>query len=532
MSLEIRNWGDWPEDNAYDYWVVMGDDEACPLPEKKRLNTALALEAAFDATSSEWFGLGRELGSEKNGNLAHAPSCTANASALGVMLAWSKLAKDWVIEAPRVLAICPDPWLFRHLQTLSGIKSGKPPAIFAAEFKLKIRGWAARTVASLRFFQSYFKLRSQKAPSPGESYLLVYGHPKSDAQGNDAYFGDLMQKFPDLKRVLHVDCKVLRALELAQDGRTISLHGFGNPLEALLLPFACWRPVIRGQYAWLIRREAAIEGGTAQAAAIRWQHICVDGFLKASKPWQVAWPWEYHAWEREFVRQARKSGVRTHGYQHSVLGRHMLNCAHLSNPDGLASIPDKVICNGPSTRQQLLQWGMPEDLLPIGGAIRFPDVTPVSYAPTGLIFGALPFGSKTSVEMVAVIKKIAQQGKFSFVVKDHPMTPTPYEDSEGIKRIKEPLEKQENLAAVLYAATTVGLEAALMGLPVIRFVPRTFIALDILPRGIEVMVADGQSLAARLEELNLPSKIARDFVFGAIDLSLWQECLQCNLKTN
>ncbi len=88
-------------------------------------------------------------------------------------------------------------------------------------------------------------------------------------------------------------------------------------------------------------------------------------------PGRVAWPWENFAWERGLCRAARKRGVATIGSQHTVVGPHQINYSTQANADGLASIPDLVVANGPAYKAELSAWGVPEDRLLIGGAFRF-----------------------------------------------------------------------------------------------------------------------------------------------------------------
>jgi hypothetical protein len=324
-----------------------------------------------------------------------------------------------------------------------------------------------------------------------------------------------------LVRLLHVDAMPVRAARLAGP-RTASLHGWGSPLYALLaLPFARWKP--GAQVPPLVRRAALIEGGTAQGAAVAWQIHCQSRWLAAARPPVVAWPWENHGWERALVRTARAFGIRLVGYQHSVVGGQMLNYAAHSNSDGLASLPDQVLCSGAATLEQLAVWDFPRNRLAVGGARRFAASQSVPWDEDAPVFVALPFDGITAAEMVEAVREAAARTGRHFVVKDHPMTPFTFPSSPGVESTTEPLAAQKSVSAVVYAATTVGLEAALMGLPTLRFRPRSRIALNILPYGVTLPTTSAATLAGDLEAVRAPC--APTGIFGAVDEALWIDLL-------
>jgi hypothetical protein len=508
---------------GHEVWASV-DGEAPQLDPARRMpELGRQLEEAFEAVAEEWWSLGRLLAREKSAALAHASACASNASDLGQMLAWSRLVERWGGEACQVLVVCRDPWMFRHLATLPGVTAGPAPSVLKPSLKLAVRGVLSRGAVALRMARAALSLRGQRATSQGGAHLLVYGHPASNAQGDDAYFGPLMRELPALGRLLHVDCSAARACELAADGRTRSLHAWGSPLFALGLAFARWRPrlgAVPANRRWLVRRAAALEGGTGMAAAIRWQLHCQQRWLKAVAPKAVAWPWENHSWERAFVRSARPLGSALIGYQHSVIGRQMFNYALHANADGAASAPDRVLCTGQATLRQLADWGMPAERLAVGGALRFAQPLAIRHDPAAPVFMALPFDQMVAAEMVEAARAAAAQG-WRFLVRDHPMTPFAFAESDGVSRAPGPLSQQQAVAAVVFAATTVGLEALLAGLPVLRFRPASRISIDILPAGLSVPVAEAATLSEALARAAAPTPPARDHIFAGADLALW-----------
>lgn len=242
------------------------------------------------------------------------------------------------------------------------------------------------------------------------------------------------------------------------------------------------------------------------------------------RPNVVAWPWENHAWERDLVRVARVHGVKTVGYQHSVVGRQMLNYAPASNPDGEDGLPDMMLCTGTTTRTQLMQW-VPSARTRVAGAHRFAASAKVEYDPAQPVFLALPFDLATAADMLEAARRAVKSG-FRFWVKDHPMTPFQFQESAGISRVHRPLTACSAVRAVVYAATTVGLEAVLMGLPTLRFRPSGRISLDILPVGLSVPVTGPNDLAEVLGTLSSPPPLDRNLFFAPVDETLWADMME------
>ncbi|MBC7952342.1 MAG: hypothetical protein H7Z12_11070 [Rhodospirillaceae bacterium] len=505
---------------VWDCWAAIGGGRATLDPARAVEGLAGGLEAAFDAIADEWLSLARRLGEAADAPLSHTPSAAPNASDLGLMMAWTKLVQRWAEDQRIVLVLCDDPWMFRHLADLPGVTAGAAPVLWPVALRRVLRGYAARARTAIRAAGAALRMRGQHV-EPGGPWLLVYGHPKSTREGGDAYFADCMKDHPGLRRALHVDAPPDRAATLLS-GRTCSLHGWGNPLFALSLAFKRWRPQAIGPWQWLVRRASAMEGGRGQAAAVAWQMHCQRRWLAAVRPQLVAWPWENHAWERDLVHAARACGTRTVGYQHSVIGRQMLNYGPGSCPDGQGSLPDEVVCNGQTTLDQLVAWGVTPSRLTIGGALRYAQPGQVRFDPNAPVFLAVPFDHLTAQEMLEAARDAARSRGLRFVLKDHPLFPFPFEDGGGVTRSTTQLEAQDGVSAVVFAATTVGLEALLMGIPALRFRPTGRVAIDILPSGITAPVTSAATLADDLMDAQPPVPPDRASVFAPVDAATWR----------
>ena len=529
MSVILRRSNALAHPSPYKFWLAVTGTPPLDDPDRKLPGLAKRLEDAFAAGREAWWGLGRTLSAEPDGDIAHMPTAGAFGSDFGIMLAWSRLVGELAGNDDVTLVVCNDPWLFRHLAGIDGVDAGTPPALAPAILRRRLRGFFARAGVALRNAVAAIRLRDQRrVVNDGDSVILVYGHPASDANGNDAYFGDLMARHKTLKRLLHTDCSAMQALELGADGRTASLHAWGNPLFALSLVFCRWRPEFQhltGEYRWLIRRAADIENSGGGPAMNRWQAHCQEHWLDTTRPDRVVWPWENHGWERNLCRAARARKIPTIGYQHTVIGPHQFNYATHTNHDGLASVPDLVVADGPAYLGEMQAWGVPLGRLVTGGAFRFPRFADDLYDPQGPVFVPLSAITEAARSQLDVARAVADKGR-RVLVKQHPMYPLSFEEGENLVRAEQPLAEQRNLSAVLYTTGTSGLEAVLMGIPGYRLMLEDRISIDVLPRGMATQaVTAGEAADAILESRGERSSAAWDDILSDPDTALWKSLL-------
>jgi hypothetical protein len=513
-------------------WIETTGSARVERPNRKA-GAARLLDTKFGEIRDEWWMLARELGKTPSAELGHAPTASSYSSDLGVMMAWERIVAEAAAKPEPLLVICDDPWLFRQFAGLPGVTAGAAPPLWRNILKLRLRGTAVRLKYTFRAVYSALALRGhrKKLTGTGTPALLVYGHPGSNADGNDAYFGGLLHEIPELKRVLHVDCGVARARLLA-GGQTMSLHGWGSIPRAAGLVFAKWRPSAKdrsGRHGWLVRRAAELEGGAAAAAATRWQSICQAAWLAQAKPTAIAWPWESHPWERALIRTARGLGVKTVGYQHTVVGKHLYNYGTAAISDGEDGIPDYVLCNGPAYRDQLAEWGVPVERLSVAGAFRLPVPRGLRVDPTAPVFVALSSDPIISRQMLRAIREsVSASGRAGrrYLIKEHPLYPFQFEPGPNIERTNVELTRHDALSAVLYATGTVGLEALMAGLPTVRFLPEGKVAIDILPLDVSVLTAEASELEDVLTAAEPQHSIRREDIIAPVDIELWRRFLE------
>ncbi len=486
------------------------------------------LESAFDASYGIWRLTALSLQQQRTSEWAHMPTLSTYASDFGTKLAWLQVVESLIRDEEKTAVLCPDPWLYRALALLPGIEAGPPPRIAAKRLRFFCRGILARSRAAARCIIARYRTRKHRSDYPVQaSWLLVYGHPESNAQGRDAYFGSLMADIPALQRLMHTDCGADFALKLATDGRTRSLHAWGSILAALSMPFRRWRPDTSGldtKIAWLVQRAAAIEGSGGSAAMTHWQMHCHATWLAEANPKVVSWPWENHPWERDFVRAASSLGVKTLGYQHTVVGRHMFNQGADANLDGLDSIPRQIALNGPAFKDDLKVRGIPEDIITIAGSFRVGGSKLPDYAPDGPVFVALSNNPVFAGQMINALRPLAAADR-PMLIKDHPLSPFPVTESPYFSHTRLPLSELPALRALVYCTGTSGLEGILAGIPTLRFIPEGGIALDILPAGMQVDASSAAALAGCLQRLSKPPRQNAGTLFPPPETDTWKTLL-------
>ena len=491
----------------------------------------LKLEKALENILDDWLRLGRRLGANTSASFAHTPSCALNVSDLGIMLAWDHLVQGWVEGEKTVLVICDDPWLFRHFVSLGAQAISSQPVLGWRTLYLWMRGVFSRTRVAIYAILNMLLLRGQRRSYPiASSAILAYGHPASTTDGYDGYFGNLMREVPNLMRVLHVDCGYEKVRRLSKDGRTYSLHAWGSLWLALSLPLKRWRPRdenFPSRYLWLIRRAAAIEGSTGQAAAIGWQQICHNRWLAEALPNTVTWPWENHAWERHFVAIARNFSVRTLGYQHTPFGRQDYGFSPISNPRGLDNVPDLILCCGQACQETLQDMGYPADRLLLSGSLRFLGFKPPAYDASGPVLFALPYSAIGAVQMAEVANDMFGRGN-RVLVKRHPMATKKLDQAHPEIITNTLFQDLPGISALVFANSSIGMEAMFGGIPAIRFLPYGTLLLDATPEGVKVQSAFAGDLEKEIKSTATPTPVNVDRFYGPVDFSLWNSLLACN----
>ena len=528
MPVLLRTSKDLPDAGQYASWLAVTGTSVSLETARKLPQLAERLEAAFYAIRDSWWQIARENSNTPSAVYSYALVCSPVASDFGLMLAWRRLAADLIQEQTNTLVICDDPWLFRQIAEIKDVDAGHPPSLWPAIVRRRIRGMISRFKLFLTLFASAIKTRASKRHhSHGDNCLLVYGHPDSTADGHDAYFGSLMKDLPHIKRLLHTDCPPGRARQLCRDSRSAALHAWGNLLFPVSLLTTKWRPRFNTgdhPFEWLIRRAAELEGSGGAHAMTRWSAHCLENWIRNIRPGSIAWPWENLPWERNLIRLCRQYGVKSIGYQHADVGPHQYNMSPSGNPGGIDELPDIIVLNGPAYRAQLIEWGIPENRLDVGGAHRILPVEKKRHDPNGPVYVALSGLLPIARQMMDAVWN-ARGNARTFLIKEHPMYPIDFTESENVKRTSKSLSESEGLSAVLYSTGLSGLEAMLAGIPTYRLMMEDRVSLNTLPDGLSAIPVTANSLKSALAKQQSLPDIQWQDLFSPVDNNLWREIL-------
>jgi hypothetical protein len=525
MTVLLHRSNDVPDAADFRSWLAVTGTRVTLDATRKLPRLANRLEESFMKARPLWWELGKSMTRDASAETAHAPTGAVYGSDFGLMLAWSILVAELANDVHPHAVICDDPWLFRHLAKIPGVNSGTPPGLFLARLHLRIRGVMARFSVCLRMARAYLQLsRFRRIMNDGDRVILVYGHPHSNAEGRDDYFGDMMQTFPGIKRLLHADCPPGEAIRLCADGRSAPIHAWGTLTDALSLLLEYWKPreeLLVGANGWLVRRAAEKENGGGNSAMIRWQICCQKRWIENTRPTVVVWPWENFAWERALCRYAGKAQVRTAGYQHTAIGPHQINHSPASNADGLASFPDTVISDGPAYYDQLVEWGTPEGRIIIGGSLRIKQGRKVAYDPDGPVFVPLSAQLAAARQQLAAAYDVAATGR-RLLVKEHPMYPLAFKETDYLKRTDKQMPDQPGISAVLFTTGTSGLEALLSGIPVVRILLEDRISVNILPEGYHITSVPSDQASACLKAQKRVPALQWEKILAPVDMPVWK----------
>tara|TARA_R110002110_G_scaffold35929_5_gene120483 strand:- start:3556 stop:5172 length:1617 start_codon:yes stop_codon:yes gene_type:complete len=526
VTLLLRHSRDLPQDLEFDFWFPVTDTTVNLPPGSKWPDVATRLEQAYDRCADACWETGLALAKEPGSEIARTPTMGAYGTDFRLMMAWVVLSAELADAAERYLVVCNDPWVFREIAMRPDVVAGSPPGLIAAKARLRLRGLLSRSRNAFRLLATSLRLRGQrKNVLPGGPAILVYGHPGSKPDGADAYFGDLLDRETSLQRVLHSDCS-LGLARILSGPRTASIHAWGSPFFALSLVWTKWRRKSgkKESFAWLVDRAVEIENSGAGPLMTRWQMHCQDNWIKGVRPSVVAWPWENFAWERALCRTAKRQGVKTIGYQHTVVGCHQINFAACLNPDGETSLPDTIVCNGPGYRRELEAWGHPAEKMPIGGAFRVsvpPLIAHVADAPVYFALSGLIPIARAQIEAA---QDVARTGRL-VLFRDHPMYPMDIGETDFLSRADKGLREQSELSAVVYSTGTSGLEAMMSGVPTIRFQPDDRVAVQVLPEGVTAPTANRNTIVDMLRNPALPEAVSWDQIFAPVDYAFWHSQL-------
>ena len=215
----------------------------------------------------------------------------------------------------------------------------------------------------------------------------------------------------------------------------------------------------------------------------------------------IIYPFENQPWEKMLCLAAKElsENIRLVGYQHSTVPELLLNYFPGKEESSSMPLPHLILTNGEYTLSLLTDAGYEGVELANGGALRYEylhkreaDNVLINKAKkdralkTGLV--ALAYSITLTEELLLAVFNAftsLEVNTISFVVKSHPWAPLenlgiqlstwPSHFKKTDKPVSEVL-KQADL--VIYSSSTIGLEALLSGVPIVRYHSEHILSLD------------------------------------------------------
>ena len=229
-------------------------------------------------------------------------------------------------------------------------------------------------------------------------------------------------------------------------------------------------------------KDAHTTGEVFRSLSVYYLALCLAKQVKISS---FIYPFENRAWEKMFLLGIREvdSAVRTIGYQHASITASHMNFIFSEREAEVTPLPDVIVTMGQITRDWLLRRGhFPQALLKAGCALRQENVCSKlqkKRPPHGVkhILVALATSLNEYVLTLRFLQEaMKRQDKRSICIRPHPTIPLgkaielfpkgyidfPYNVSTGT--VQNDLEWAD---VVLYASSTIGLEAVAAGIPAV-----------------------------------------------------------------
>lgn len=443
------------------------------------------------------------------------------ASDLFLLTCYLAVAQSCVEQARRarfdLWIVVEDRWLLRQIR--DNLRAGTADlrvdvvSIFAEPLKQILLGVARRAKWLATTAVNYARQRRAwprpGLPAPSAPAAGIASYPSESAFGSPGKWRDVY--LPELDRFLEGQgLQVVRftAPEYGGWHRQIAERSsFVYPLILWATPSRIFRSLrsfwwprwpdalsVRGHSVrWLCLREWWLEVGRASLCAYRLYYECVRGMLSKGSWRTLISFYENQPWEKLQVLAARASGVRTVGIQVSLFSRFYLPHALGRGEQERLPLPDLLGSSGEAARRLWEESGFPASSLRLCGALRYPDLAertrsrnpaPPKAEERSRVLVVLPIDPELTRHLLDALARAFPDGGAAdglrLRIRAHPVEPMPRDWVQFPATIAETTSTnlQEDLSAcgvVLFAGSTVGLEALAEGKVVLRYrSPRLF----------------------------------------------------------
>lgn len=465
------------------------------------------------------------------------------------------LALRLASEEPKLVIVIEDPWVMLTLENALGLSKRNQQARNA-----RIRHGVS-CVTRLLFARPFFLARASMrivlsrilglgGKPPSQEVQLVstpMSGPIFKKPYRDPFFGSL----PDvLSKIafnsgflfpLHTPSRYLRSIRGIRNARALAAWAtFTDALKAFVakVPRPQKPPLLLSlELRELLTREWLLELSSNRFSLNVWQSLTWKRFSRDCSKY-VVHTFENHPWEKSLNRALSRANVTRIGYQHSTVPSLLMNHIPIESAE---NHPNRILSCSPEGRRMLISAGWPASIVTVGGALRYetlPEISKIETAPkhrsTPVLFVALPGVHELCRQILRALSE-ARLGKIEILLKFHPSIQEmpEWKQIPGAKLTSLPIaQAAPSIDGVLFASSTVGLEALLMGLRVFRFIPEGFITLNPIPEEISsrVEIVD-QSSIGKLPDLlirpkqGFPLLSSTDILFSPIDPLAWKEAL-------
>lgn len=424
----------------------------------------------------------------------------------------------WVVSSDAVLAREALRWARER-----GMETSPAPRRFPG-LKKTLNRWTPSGPAAglLRALWRRFLARKARGwkPDPGRAYAVfaTWIHPGCfgpDGAYRDPFFGELPGRLAEKG-----ECPVFFA-QITRSFREC-LGRVADPTAGPVLPmdafpdwadlWECFSAALYRRFVDFPVRGALACGGLDAAALLREElrenaresrffsdlcyHACARALLRRVRARSFYYPFENLARERMMLWALRGSSPRTRavGYQHAALTRNHLNFLLGDGEARVLPLPDKIVTLGDVTREFMIGRGrFPASLVETGCALRQARLPARVEERAGVLrpprlLVALATSERECADVLLFLDRAysGREGVPEIVLRPHPLFPLseglrlsgpvrfPYRDGSG----QDPAQAFSAADIVLYASSTMGLEAVRRGLPAVFLDLGNWLSLD------------------------------------------------------
>jgi hypothetical protein len=232
----------------------------------------------------------------------------------------------------------------------------------------------------------------------------------------------------------------------------------------------------------LIAEERMADAMTARGAQSFLCYLAGRRLAAANPMAAFVYTFENQMWEKCFLAGIREvqPGARTVGYAHAIVNPNNLSYSYSRWERPCTPLPDLILTNGTRPRQVLLEAGFPGASIHVGGALRYDGITATA-SPERSTRGRIIVlaGSVSITRTVELISKailaFRDDPDLPVRIKCHPNLPFRYLESmvpplpAHFTVSDEPVpDLLSSAGLLLYTESTVAVEAAALGIPVIH----------------------------------------------------------------